>query len=84
MSAARGAQGVQSRMSEPTAAPVLKEVLPRSGLVYSEKGELPEIVCKPKLLPIKSATLEKIMALDRAAASIPGAGARIATAMAPK
>ena len=57
--------------------PQPKEVLPKSGLVFSEKGELAEIVCKPKILPIKSATLEKIMALDRLAAQ----GSRIATAV---
>lgn len=58
-----------------------QEVLPKSGLVFSEKGQLPEIVCKPKILPIKSPTLEKIMALDRAAAQIPGVSARVQTAM---
>ena len=35
----------------------LEEVLPKAGLVYSEKGNLSELLCKPKLLPIKSATL---------------------------
>jgi hypothetical protein len=30
---------------------------PQAGLVYSEKGSLSEILCKPKLMPIKSATL---------------------------
>jgi BBSome-interacting protein 1 len=63
------------------AQPQLTEVLPKSGLVYSEKGDLPEIVCKPKLMPLKSATLEKIMALDKAASQIPGAAKRIQTAM---
>ncbi len=29
----------------------------QAGLVYSEKGSLGEILCKPKLMPIKSATL---------------------------
>jgi hypothetical protein len=29
----------------------------QAGLVYSEKGSLSEILCKPKLMPIKSATL---------------------------
>ncbi len=31
----------------------IKEVLPKSGLVYSEKGELTEVLCKPKIMPIK-------------------------------
>jgi BBSome-interacting protein 1 len=51
------------------ARPVLREVLPKAGLVYSEKGHLTEVLCKPKLLPIKSATLEKIERLEREAAA---------------
>lgn len=38
----------------------LNEVFPKSGLVYSEKNALSEILCKPKLLPIKSTTLKKL------------------------
>ena len=38
----------------------LHEVLPKAGLVYSEKGNLSEVLCKPKIMPIKSLTLEKI------------------------
>ena len=29
------------------------EVLPKAGLVYSEKGNLTETLCKPKLMPLK-------------------------------
>lgn len=29
------------------------EVLPVSGLVYSEKGNLSEVLCKPRIMPIK-------------------------------
>lgn len=29
----------------------------QAGLVYSEKGSLSEVLCKPKLMPIKSTTL---------------------------
>ena len=29
----------------------------QAGLVYSEKGNLTEILCKPKLIPIKSHSL---------------------------
>ena len=36
------------------AAPI-KEVLPKNGLVYSEKGAMSEMLCRPKILPIKSA-----------------------------
>ena len=44
--------------------PILQEVLPKSGLVYSEKGNLSEVLCKPKIMPIKSVTLEKIEQME--------------------
>lgn len=44
---------------------VLSEVLPKAGLVYSEKGNLSEVLCKPKIMPIKSITLEKIEQMDK-------------------
>lgn len=31
----------------------IAEVLPKSGLVYSEKSALNEVFCKPKILPVK-------------------------------
>ena len=34
---------------------VIQEVLPKAGLVYSEKGAMSEMLCRPKILPIKSA-----------------------------
>jgi len=43
---------------------VLQPVLPKSGLVVSEKGGLTELLCKPKILPLKSATLKKLEALQ--------------------
>ena len=48
--------------SEGAAAGVrrVEEVMPRSGLVYSERGGLQEALCKPKLLPLKSAVLEQL------------------------
>ena len=36
---------------------ILQEVLPKAGLVYSEKGNLSEVLCKPKIMPIKSITV---------------------------
>ena len=45
----------------------LTEVLPRTGAVLVEKGPLTEVLCKPKLLPIKSAALEKAEAIAKAA-----------------
>jgi BBSome-interacting protein 1 len=38
----------------------IKEILPKAGLVYSEKATLSEILCKPKILPLKSVTLMKL------------------------
>jgi hypothetical protein len=64
----------------------IREILPRSGLVYSEKlvfllfgiaflivllffdgrGGLAEILCKPKIMPLKSAVLEQLQKIERA------------------
>jgi len=44
--------------------PQLSEVLPRSGLVFSERGNLTDILCKPKILPLKSATLLRMEELE--------------------
>ena len=44
----------------------LKEVLPKRGLVYQESN--PQLVlCKPKLLPLKSVTLEKLEKMQKEA-----------------
>lgn len=43
---------------------VLQPVLPKSGLVVSEKGGLSELLCKPKILRLKSATLKKLEQLQ--------------------
>ena len=43
----------------------IKHVLPKAGLVYSEKGSLTEILCKPKLLPIKGSELLRLEAMER-------------------
>ena len=51
--------------------PILHEVLPKAGLVYSEKGNLSEVLCKPKILPIKSLTLEKLESMEAEAARNP-------------
>ncbi len=42
----------------------LQEVLPKAGLVVSEKGQLSEVLCKPKILPLKSVTLERIEKME--------------------
>lgn len=38
----------------------ITNVLPKNGLVYSERGGLGEVLCKPKILPLKSSVLLKI------------------------
>jgi BBSome-interacting protein 1 len=43
----------------------LSEILPKAGLVYSEKGNLSELLCKPKLLPLKSVTLQRIEEMEQ-------------------
>ena len=45
----------------------IEEVIARAGLVYSEKSTLNEIMCKPKLMPLKSVTLEKIEQMEKEA-----------------
>ncbi len=45
----------------------LEEVLPKAGLVYSEKGTIGEVLCKPKIIPIKSVSLEALEAMLKAA-----------------
>jgi hypothetical protein len=47
-----------------TTSAALQPVLPKSGLVVSEKGGLSELLCKPKILPLKSATLKRLEALQ--------------------
>ena len=49
---------------------ILSEVLPKAGLVYSEKGNLNEVLCKPKILPIKSATMVRLEELEANAANV--------------
>ena len=49
----------------------IPEILPKAGLVYSEKGNLSEVLCKPKIMPIKSQTLELLEELERQANTAP-------------
>ncbi len=37
----------------PQRQPAVREVLPKAGLLHSEKGNLVEVLCKPKIMPIK-------------------------------
>jgi hypothetical protein len=47
-------------------APVLNEIIPKSGLVIAEKGDLSEMLCKPKILPLKSQVLEQLKKIEEA------------------
>ena len=47
-------------------------MLPKAGLVYSEKGNLSEVMCKPKIMALKSVTLERLEAMEREAKAAPG------------
>ncbi|XP_022337389.1 BBSome-interacting protein 1-like [Crassostrea virginica] len=50
----------------PETKQALKEVLPKQGLLYQE--DMPTVVlCKPKILPLKSVTLEKLERMQREA-----------------
>ena len=41
-----------------------KEILPRTGMLYEE--DMPSaVLCKPKLMPLKSVTLEKLEKMQR-------------------
>ena len=46
--------------SEKQIAPIML----RAGLVYSEKSNLTEVMCKPKILPLKSNTLQKLEKME--------------------
>jgi BBSome-interacting protein 1 len=43
----------------------LKEIIPKNGIVFNEKNNFPEVLCKPKLLPIKSTTIRKLEELEK-------------------
>ena len=66
-------------MSAPPAVK-LTEVLPKSGLLYSEKGALSEVLSKPKIMPLKSVTLERIEEMERQAAQAAEFSRSVATA----
>jgi len=44
---------------------IIHEILPKSGLVYSERGGLVEVLCKPKILPLRSSVLEKLKKIEQ-------------------
>ena len=45
---------------------VFKEVFPKQGLLFTEQTPMP-VLCKPKIMPMKSVTLEKLETMQREA-----------------
>ena len=43
----------------------IPEIPPKAGLVFSERGLLTGVMCKPKIMPIKSMTLEQIETMEK-------------------
>ena len=43
----------------------LKQIIPKNGLLFHETKDFPEILIKPKLLPLKSMTLRKLEELEK-------------------
>jgi hypothetical protein len=41
-----------------------REVLPRTGLVFHERTALQEVLCKPKIMPLKSTVLQQLEKLE--------------------
>ena len=44
----------------------IREVLPKQGMLEQEQ-KVPYILCKPKLMPLKSVTLEKLDTMQKEA-----------------
>mmetsp|Transcript_7177 Transcript_7177/g.17227 ORF Transcript_7177/g.17227 Transcript_7177/m.17227 type:complete len:87 (-) Transcript_7177:332-592(-) len=58
-------QGSGAETSPSSGPGKIQEVLPKAGLVVSEKGNLTEVLCKPKIMPLKSITLEKLEEMEK-------------------
>ena len=43
----------------------LKTVVQNNGILFSETKNFAEVLCKPKLLPLKSITIRKLEELDK-------------------
>lgn len=57
----------------PAASPqtvTVREILPKNGLVFSEKGNPTELLCKPIIMPIKSSALERLEQLEKEAKEV--------------
>ena len=43
----------------------LKNIVQKEGILFSEPKNFAEVLCKPKLLPLKSITIRKLEELDK-------------------
>lgn len=43
----------------------LKSIIPKTGMVFSKRDEFTEIMCKPKLIPLKSLNLMKLEEMEK-------------------
>ena len=43
----------------------LKTVIQKDGILFNETKNFAEVLCKPKLLPLKSITIRKLEILDK-------------------
>ena len=43
----------------------LKTALPKNGELFRETSNFSEVLCKPKLLPLKSITIKKLEELEK-------------------
>lgn len=43
----------------------LKNAIPKNGVLFHETAVFTEILCKPKLLPLKSLTIKKLEELEK-------------------
>lgn len=48
------------------ASEVVNEILPKHGLLFTEQSPMP-VLCKPKIMPLKSVTLEKLEKMQKEA-----------------
>ena len=53
-------------MADASPEMLVQEVLPKYGLLFTEQSPMP-VLCKPKIMPLKSVTLEKLEKMQKEA-----------------
>ena len=51
--------------NKPATSDNINFILPKAGLLFSDKGGQTEILCKPKLMAIKSAELQRLESMEK-------------------